>query len=111
VLAGAAALGAVGLLGVPANLMHLLGVLMVLSVGADYGIFMAEIDRHPEAARETLLSVTVAWATAILSFGLLALSSTAPLRAIGLTTGVGVTLSWLLAPLARHLLVRRGDAP
>lgn len=105
-LAAAAALGAVGLLGAPATLMHLLGVLMVLSVGADYGIFVAEIDRHPTAARETLLSVSVAWVTTLLSFGLLALSASPPLRAIGLTTGIGITLSWLLAPITRHLLVR-----
>lgn len=104
VLASAASMGAVGVMGAPANLMHLLGVLMVLSVGADYGIFVAEIDRHPEAARETLLSVSVAWVTTLLSFGLLALSSSPPLRAIGLTTGIGITLSWLLAPLSRHLL-------
>lgn len=106
VLASGAAMGAVGILGTPATLMHLLGVLLVLSVGADYGIFVAEIDRHPEAARETLLSVTVAWVTTLLSFGALALSSSPPLRAIGLTTGIGITLSWLLAPLSRHLLAR-----
>jgi predicted exporter len=101
VLACAGTLGALGLAGVRANLLHLVGVILVLSVGVDYGIFMAEIRRHPEAAKETVLSVTVAWCTAVLSFGLLAVSDAVPLRAIGLTTGLGVTLSLLLAPMAR----------
>lgn len=103
VLAGATALAVVGLLGIPANLMHLLGLLMVLSTGVDYGIFVAETARHPEATAETLLSVTVAWASALLSFGLLAMSSNPALHAIGLTTGVGLTVSMFLAPAAHHL--------
>lgn len=101
VLACAGTLGALGLAGVTANLLHLVGVILVLSVGVDYGIFMAEIRRHPDAAKETALSVAVAWCTAVLSFGLLALSDAVPLRAIGLTTGLGVTVSLLLAPMAR----------
>ncbi len=107
VLAGATAIAVVGLLGIPANLMHLLGLLMVLSTGVDYGIFVAETTRHPEATSETLLSVTVAWASALLSFGLLAMSSNPSLRAIGLTTGVGLTFSMLLAPATHHLLSTR----
>lgn len=110
VLAGAAALAVVPLTGAAANLMHLIGLLLVLSIGVDYGVFLAETERHPEAARETLFSVTVAWVSALLSFGLLAVSSNPSLRAIGLTTGVGVTFNLLLAPVARHLLGPKGGA-
>ncbi len=109
VLAGATALAVVALLGISANLMHLLGLLMVLSTGVDYGIFVAETTRHPEATSETLLSVTVAWVSALLSFGLLAMSSNPALRAIGLTTGVGLTFSMVLAPATHHLLRARGE--
>lgn len=111
VLAGAAALAAVPLTGTSANLMHLIGLLLVLSIAVDYGVFVAEVDRHPEAARETLFSVTVAWVSALLSFGLLAVSSNPSLRAIGLTTGVGVTFSLLLTPSFRHLLGPKDRAP
>lgn len=107
VLAACASLGLLGLLGVSANLMHLVGLILVLSVGADYGIFMAELDSHPEAARETLLSLVVAWSTTLLSFGLLGLSSAPPLRAIGTVTAVGVTFSLALSPLTRTLQTRR----
>ncbi len=106
-LAGATALAVVGLAGIPANLMHLLGLLLVFSTGADYGIFVAETTRHPEATSETLLSVTVAWVSSLLSFGLLAASSNPSLRALGLTTGVGLTASVLLAPATYHLFTRR----
>lgn len=103
VAAAGASLGLLGALGISANLMHLVGVILVLSVGADYGIFTAEVTEHPEAARETTLSLVVAWSTTLLTFGLLGLSSAAPLRAIGMVTAVGVTLSLALSPLTRTL--------
>jgi predicted exporter len=43
----------------------------------------------------------------MLSFGLLALSRTQALRAIGLTVGIGTALSFLLAPLT--LTIMRGE--
>ena len=46
--------------------------------------------------------------TTILGFGTLALSSHPALRAIGLTTGVGIVLSLVLAPLS--LLALRADS-
>lgn len=111
VLAATTALAVVGLLGVRANLMHLLGVLLVLSMGADYGIFVTETAAHPREAPATLLSVVIACTATVLSFGLLAMSTNPALRAIGLTTGIGMTTSMLLAPLARFLLDARGGEP
>jgi predicted exporter len=40
----------------------------------------------------------------VLSFGTLAISSQPPLRAIGLTTGIGILLALLLAPVSLLLL-------
>ncbi len=103
-LAGLTSLALLGALGVEANLLHLLGLLLVLSMGADYGVFMADA-RGEHDARDTLLSLAVACATTVLSFGLLALSTTPALRAVGLTTAVGMALSLALsvalAPLHR----------
>lgn len=109
VLASATALAVVGLLGVPANLLHLLGVLLVLSMGADYGIFVTETATHPRETPATLLSVVIACVATVLSFGLLAMSTNPALRAIGLTTGIGMTSAMLLAPLARLLLDARSE--
>ena len=99
-LAGAGALALRGLLGVPAQLLDVVALLLVLSMGADYGIFLAEARRADHRLPATLLSLGVACATTVLAFGLLALSREPPLRAIGLTVGAGVLLSLILAPLA-----------
>lgn len=42
--------------------------------------------------------MTLAAASTLLSFGLLALSGTPALQAFGLTLAVGVFLAWLLTP-------------
>jgi predicted exporter len=44
--------------------------------------------------------------TTMLSFGLLALSRTQALRAIGLTVGLGTALSFFLAPLTLAMMKR-----
>lgn len=104
VLAAAAALGGLALFGQPANLMHLVALLLVLSMGVDYGIFMVESASHAEGPAPTVVSLLVACVSTVLSFGLLAMSANPALQALGLVTGVGVTLSLLLAPTAWLLL-------
>ena len=106
VLAATTALGALALLGFAANLMHLVALLLVLSMGVDYGIFMVESRHHPEGPAPTVVSLVVACVSTVLSFGLLAMSDNPALQALGLVTGIGVTLSLLLAPTAWLLLGR-----
>lgn len=78
------------------QLFHILPLLILLGLGVDYGIFMLE----QPGRRETrpFLSVTLAAASTLLSFGLLALSGTPALRAFGLTLLFGVFLAWCLTP-------------
>ena len=47
----------------------------------------------------TLTSLLLSCLTTVLVFGTLGLSSQPSLRAIGLTTGLGILLSYVLAPL------------
>jgi len=85
------------LLNQPLQLFHVLPLLILLGLGVDYGIFMLE---QPEAQLTApFLSITLAAASTLLSFGLLALSGTPALRAFGLTLLIGVSLAWLLTPL------------
>jgi predicted exporter len=99
VIAAAGALATLGAVGEPANLLHVLSLLIVLSMGVDYGVFLAEsADRRTSGA--TMVGLIASAGTALLSFGLLALSSTPALRAVGLTVGIGIVLSLALAPLA-----------
>jgi predicted exporter len=110
ILAAATSLAlATWITGAPANLLHLVGLLLVLSMGEDYGVFVVESRRDRGELASTAVAVTMACATTVLSFGLLALSSNPALRAVGLTTGLGMVLSLLLAPTALLLLGdRRG---
>jgi predicted exporter len=106
-LAGATTLAVLALLGVEAHLLHLVALLLVLSIGVDYGVFLAEARRGehaPAALRATLNSLLVACGSTVCAFGLLALSDNPAMRALGWTTGVGVLLSLLLAPTALALL-------
>jgi len=86
-----------GLCGIDLTLLSLVALLMVVSMGVDYGIFLAEDEEHPGARGATQLGVVVDGVTTILGFGLLAISSHPALFSIGATAGVGVTLCLVLA--------------
>lgn len=115
-LAAGATLGMLGWFGIQANLLHVVTLLLVLSMGVDYGVFMVEAELHrrtgtsAEGALDdgpaTAVSLVVAALSTAASFGVLALSENPALRAMGLTAALGVTLSLLLAPGA-WLLIRR----
>lgn len=109
VLAAATALAILLLLGEQANLMHVVALLLVLSMGVDYGVFMVEIRDEAGDVGPTLSALCVACLTTVLSFGLLAMSSNPALRALGAISGLGVLLNLVLAPTA-WLFVRRGEA-
>ncbi len=78
------------------QLFHILPLLILLGLGVDYGIFLLE--QPGRAETRPFLSVTLAAASTLLSFGLLALSGTPALHAFGLTLLLGVFLAWLLTP-------------
>jgi len=94
--------------GTALNVIHLLGLLLILSLAADYGIFLVESDGDEQADASALLSVSLAALTTLFSFGLLSLSSFPALRALGVATGIGVALSPALALCFR--ILRTGAA-
>ncbi len=94
----------------PANLLHVMSLVMVIGMGVDYGIFCVDSAGRGEEFGATLLSLLLSCLTTALVFGTLSLSSQPSLRAIGLTTGVGILLSFALAPLSvAALRVRPAD--
>lgn len=105
-LAAVVTLALVALLGFAANLLHVVTLLLVLSMGVDYGVFMVESRTHEEGPTPTIMSLLVACFSTILSFGALAMSQNAAMQAMGLTAAIGVALSLVLAPIA-WLLLRR----
>jgi predicted exporter len=108
VLVAAILLSAFALLGVPTNLLHAISLMMVMGMGVDYGIFIVDSVRHRGSLAATMLSMLVACLTTVFVFGTLAISDHPALRAIGVTTGLGVLLSFVLAPVTLVLL-RNGD--
>ena len=112
-LAVVTTLGLLGILGVSATLVHVLSLLIVISVGIDYGVFLVECVQRDAVGGlgPTVMSLVASFSTALFSFGLLALSRTPALRAIGLTTAIGITASLLFSPLALALIPRGKAAP
>jgi predicted exporter len=95
IAAGGISLAVMGYLGIPLQLLSILALLLTLGMGVDYAIFLQARRTHAH----TLLATTLAASLTLLSFGLLALSATPALHALGLTVTLGVTLSWLLTPV------------
>ncbi len=100
-------LSALALLGQPVNLLHAVSLLIVMGMGVDYGIYVVDGVANSAEMGATLLSILLCCLTTLCGFGTLALSDHPALRAIGLTTGIGILLSMLLAPLT--LLILRAD--
>jgi predicted exporter len=92
-------LGGFALAGVRTNLMHVMSLVMVMGMGVDYGVFLVDSARERGDVGATMLSLLMSCLTTSFVFGTLALSDQPALRAIGLTTGVGILLSYLLAPI------------
>jgi predicted exporter len=92
-------LGVLAVAGVQANLLHVMSLIMVAGMGVDYGVFLVDSAEHPEAFGATMLSLLMSCLTTVFVFGTLAFSSQPALQAIGVTTGIGILLSYLLAPV------------
>ena len=92
--------------GIPLSLFHLVSLTLAAGLGLHYALFFER--RTGDACEDlrTLHATLVCVASALLVFGVLALSSVPVLHAIGLTVALGVafhfTLSVLMAP-AGHL--------
>ncbi|WP_061533562.1 MMPL family transporter [Collimonas arenae] len=95
-LATLAILAVLGWSGQPLQLFHVLALMLVLGLGVDYGIFLQE--QGMQRDRFAWLTVGLSAASALLSFGLLALSGTPPLHAFGLTMLIGIAVVWMIAP-------------
>ncbi|ANN78482.1 MMPL family transporter [Bordetella flabilis] len=96
--ATACTLAALGLLGQPLTLFSLFGLLLVSAIGLDYAIVMHE---RVAGAPASFVGILLAAATTMLSFGLLALSTTPAISNFGLSVGIGVAFCVLWAPWVR----------
>lgn len=95
-------LGGLALLGVTLGILHLVGLLLVIAVGSNYGLFFDklrgdQLRGEQGADADTLASLLLANLTTVVSFGLIALSDIPALSAIGRVVAPGALLALLLA--------------
>jgi predicted exporter len=114
ILACVATVGTLIAAGVPLTILHVMSLLLVVSMGVDFGIFLVDTTDTLEESARTMVSILTASLTTILSFGLLGLSDSPGLAALGVTVTLGVTFSLVLcvamASLAGPGLVARRGA-
>jgi predicted exporter len=114
-LACVATVGALVAAGTALTILHVMSLLLVISMGVDFGIFFVDTTDTLEESARTMVSILTAAVTTILSFGLLGLSASPGLAALGVTVTLGVTFSlvfcFVMASLAGPDLTTRGLAP
>ena len=89
--------GLLGWLSVPVSLFTVLPMILLLGLGADYAVLL-----YTKSGEKTAhLSVFLAAISTLLSFGLLAFSSTPALCHFGLTLGIGLSAVWFFTMLGR----------
>lgn len=96
-------LAALALSGAGLTLFHLLGLLLVLGIGLDAGIFSVEHEGNSAA----WLGITLSCVASLLAFGLLSFSATPALAHLGITCLIGLATAWLLVPFARAIIPPR----
>lgn len=94
-------------LGLRLSIFHLVALLLVAGAGLNYALFFNRPEPDPRERKRTALALVVVMLTSVFAFGALATSAMPVLRAIGLTVGLGVVLSFLTA----GLFARRASAP
>jgi predicted exporter len=92
-LACVATVAALVAAGVALNILHVMSLLLVVSMGVDFGIFLVDTTDTLAESAHTLVSIFTASLTTVLSFGLLGLSQSPGLAALGVTVTLGTTLS------------------
>lgn len=97
VFAGLLALTLISLAGETLNLFHFLALILVLGIGIDFTLFVAEAKHE---LTSTVFAITLSALTTMLSFGLLSLSSTFAVHSFGLTVLIGIAFAYLLSPVA-----------
>jgi len=82
------------------NLLHLVGMLLIVAVGSNYALFFDNEARQPGATSAlTLASLAIANLSTVIAFGLLAFSQVPVLEALGTTVAPGALLALVFSAL------------
>jgi predicted exporter len=83
---------AIVLAGFRLNIMHLIGMLLIVAIGSNYALFFDHLRRVEEVDEDTLASLLLANLTTVISFALLASSKIPVLQAVGAVVAPGALL-------------------
>jgi len=83
--------------GVRLQLLHLIGLLLIVAVGSNYALFFDRLGAQLQDEPQALASLFVACLTTVIGFGTLALSRVPVLQALGATVAPGALLALLFA--------------
>ena len=97
-------LGFWGISGYPLSILHLLGLLLVVAISVDYGIFFYE--NRTGDMKLTYQAIVISALTTIVAFMSLALAENPALQVLAWTIAPGVLLRFLLCPLFIQKAVR-----
>jgi predicted exporter len=86
------------LFGLAFTFFNAMALVLVLSIGVDYAVFCRETPLGRRGV--TALAILLAAASTTLSFGMLAASQVFAVQAFGATMLIGISIAWLLAPIA-----------
>ncbi len=78
--------------GIQLTVFHLVSLLLVVGLGLDYALFFNRLSHSKEEWATTFKALWVCCITTALVFGMLLLSNTPPLQAVGLTVSIGAGL-------------------
>ena len=81
-----------GWIGLPIGLFSMFGLLLVSAIGIDYAVYMKTV--HEELSHKRI-TLTLAACTTLISFLLLAISSTPAVATFGISVSIGVIISLL----------------
>ncbi|HEX3951398.1 MAG TPA: MMPL family transporter [Steroidobacteraceae bacterium] len=90
--------------GVHLNILHLVGMLLIVAVGSNYALFFDRQAHAEEPGNEslTLASLLIANASTVIGFGLLSFSQVPVLVALGTTVAPGTFLALLFAAIGHR---------
>jgi predicted exporter len=78
--------------GVKLTVFHMVALLLVIGLGLDYALFFNRLTHSEQEWATTFKALWVCCVTTVLVFGMLMLSHTPPLQAVGLTVAMGAAL-------------------
>jgi len=96
------AIALLSLNGIILNMMHLLALLLLLGMGIDYAVFLAETHRSGKDVRSSMLALVLSALTTVLSFGCLAFSPSRVIQSLGMMVFPGILMILFLSPLVYY---------